>query len=213
MNKEENNSLALQLEEKLDRLIAIEDICTAALNSGRPMLNFEYDTLQRIRLIATCKDDEPIVTISTRKPQKLDHVILSCDASITSNPGGKVAVGCVIEYKDEPVYECYRIMKHSNTNNQGEYDAIYFGLTQLMALKNNPGCLIEVRSDSKLVIDQINERIQCNDEKLQQRKMLIQELVKTLPVQVVFNWRPRNSTPALEIANNLAQTVLGVKVH
>jgi len=155
---------------------------------------------------------EPL-RISEAIPQPLDHVIISCDASITQNPGGQVAVGVVIEYKDEPPIEAYRRIKNSKTSNQGEYDAIYFGLTQLMNLKNNPQCKVEVRSDSKLVVEQLNGRMTCKDPKLASKKENILEYIANLPVPVEIVWRPRNSTPALDIANRLAQTAIGVKPH
>ena len=207
-----------KLEEKLDygevvqRLAAIEELCKRTLTSGRPMLNYEYDLLRQIKSIASC-DDEPFQRISEMKPQPLEHVIISCDASVTKNPGGQVAVGAVIEYKDEPPVECFRRIKKSKTNNQGEYDAIYFGLTQLFGLKHNPGCLVEVRSDSKLVVEQLNMRICCNDETLRKKRDNILELIENVPVPVRIVWRPRNSTPALTQANYLAQDALGIRRH
>lgn len=202
----------MNFSEARQRLYAIEDICKRALGSGRPMLNYEYDLLRQIQTIAS-GSDEVVKRISDQVPQPLDHVIISCDASITENPGGQVAVGVVIEYKDEPAVELYRRVKNSNTNNQGEYDAIYFGLTQLMALKNNPACEIEIRSDSKLVVDQLNNVMQCKDPTLQKKRENIINLIKQLPVPVSVQWRPRNSTAALQQANYLAQDALGVKRH
>ena len=206
--KEEKMSHA----EAIQRLASIEDICRRALTSGRPMMTYEWDLLQQIRVVASASD-ETVTRISDQIPQPLDHVVISCDASITENPGGQVAVGVVIEYKGEPAVELYRRVRNSSTNNQGEYDAVYFGLTELMAIKNNPGCEIEVRSDSKLVVDQLNGSMQCKDPALQKKRDNILELIQNLPVPVSVQWRPRNSTPALEKANFLAQDALGVKRH
>lgn len=199
----------LPYREIRQRLIAIEEICKKTLSSGRPMLNYEYDLLRQIRNVASCKD-EPFQRISDQIPQPLDHVIISCDASITKNPGGQVAVGVVVEYKDEPAMEYFRRVPKSSTNNQGEYDAIYFGLTQLMDMKNNPGCEVEIRSDSKLVVEQLNSRMKCEDPILKKKRDNILELADTLPVPVIVVWRPRNSTPALVKADELAKTALGI---
>lgn len=202
----------IDLDEAMQRLNTVVEMCTTALNGGRPMLNYEYDLLRQIRSVADCSD-EPVMRISDIVPENpINHVIISCDASITENPGGQVAVGAVIEYKNDPPMEIYRRTK-SKTNNQGEYDAIYMGLTQLFSLKHNPGCPVEVRSDNKLAIDQLNGKIACRDQKLQAKKQRILELVKQLPVPIKFEWRPRNSTAALTKANYIAQDALGIKRH
>ena len=201
--------------EALQRLGAIREICETLLQSGRPMLTYEFDVLRQIHLISDTinPDREPPNRISIAIPLRLEHVIISCDASITENPGGKVAVGVVIEYKQEEPLETSMIIPKSNTNNQGEYDAVYFGLTQLMDLKNNPGCEIEVRSDSQLVVNQLNGKVRCNDPILKKKRDIILELIAALPVPVSVQWRPRNSTKALEQANFLAQDALGVSRH
>lgn len=210
MNK---NYQEMDQSEAIQRLLSIEELVDNELKSGNPMLTASWDLLNKILNIATGCDNRPIETISRSMKKPLNHVIISCDASITENPGGEVAVGVVIEYKNnEPLHFSRRIRK-SKTNNEGEYDAIYFGLTQFAALHNNPGCEIEVRSDSKLVVDQINGTINCNKPELLKKRDNIRELIETLPVPVSFQWRPRNSTPALEQANYLAQDMLGIKRH
>lgn len=197
-------------QEIRQRLVTIEEICKRTLSSGRPMLNYEYDLLRQIKSIASCKD-EPFQRISDQIPQPLDHVIISCDAFSTGNPDRQVAVGVVIEYKDEPAMEYFRRVPKSSTVNQGEYDAIYFGLTQLMDMKNNPRCDVEVRLSSRLVVEQLNKKIKCEDPILKKKRDNILEYVKELPVQVYVTWRPRNSTPPLIKANELARTALGIK--
>lgn len=148
-----------------------------------------------------------------------DKVIISCDASIKKNPGGPASVGYVIQYRgrgkdpNPNMEEGIPCMSKTTTINQAEYEAIYAALSNFFGLVNNPLVPVEVRSDSKLVIDQINGKINCNDPELKRRKDIIVELVHELPVPVSFQWRPRNSTPELELANYLAQDVLGVPRH
>lgn len=206
------NNFQMDKEEAVQRLAAIKELADIALTDGRPMLNYTWDLLNKIQAI-TCGWSRSSTPISTPVIQPLKHVIISCDASITKNPGGKVAVGIVIQVKDEAPIEFFRIMRKSETSNEGEYDAIYAGLTQLMSLKNNPGCEIEVRSDSKVAVDQINGNMKCNSPRLQKRRDAIRELVLELPVPVSFQWHPRNSTSALERANFLCQDALGIKRH
>lgn len=205
----------MKVKEKMDfseaskRLIAIKEMCQRELTAD--MLVSTQLFIEKVMHIAAGTEDQyegRRISVET-----LEHVIISCDASITENPGGTVSVGIIIEYPGEAPIEHYRIMRKSSTNNEGEYDAVYVGLTQLMNIKNNPTCLIEVRSDSKLVVDQLNGKMKCNKKELQRRRDAIWELARALPVPVKFEWRPRNSTPALEKANYLAQDVLGVSRH
>lgn len=199
-------------EEAVQRLQTIQELTQEAICDGRPMLTYSWDLLQKIQSIAAGHDERPPL-ISEPTIEPLQHIVISCDASITENPGGRVAVGVVIQFKGEAPIEVFRLMPKSKTCNEGEYDAVYVGLTQVMSLKNNPGCEIEVRSDSKLVVDQINDKMKCNKPELARRRDAIRELIQSLPVPVSLQWKPRNSTPALERANFLAQDALGVRRH
>lgn len=145
--------------------------------------------------------------------QEEERVIISCDASITHNPGGNAAVGFVIENPPTKTTSMGFSAPKSTTNNQAEYDAVYYGLQTFVNLNNNPGKPIEIRSDSKIVISQLNGEMECHDIELEKRRNGILELVKALPVPVIFNWRPRNSTPALKQANYEAQDYLKVRRH
>ena len=170
--------------------------------------------LKNISAVAEGADE---VIVNELKPPILDHIIVSCDASIKENPGGPAAVGVVIQWNNRGIDNSDPLTiaqpTPAITNNQAEYDAIYTALTNLMALHNNPGCMIEIRSDSQLVIKQLNKEIECHDKDLQKRRDAILELVKELPVPVMCVWRPRNSTPELKLANHLAQDLLGVPRH
>ena len=89
-------------------------------------------------------------------------------------------------------------------------NAVYTGLMTLFNLFNNPHCKVEVRSDSLLVINQINNKVKCKDDSLKNRRGIIQEFVRVVPVDVEFKWRPRCSNPALSRADYLAKEALGV---
>lgn len=200
----------MEKREANTRLKAISDMIDTALNNKQPMLMSTYHMLETIQEIALGLDQEEQPPVKTS--EKLQHVIISCDASITENPGGQASVGFVIQYKDEPKVSMSQLTK-AKSNNEGEYDAVYVALTTLMDLKHAPNTPIEVRSDSKLVVDQINGDMKCNKKELKRRRDLIRELIQSLPVPVTVTWRPRNSTPELEEANYLAQDALGVSRH
>ena len=191
-------------KEAKDRLDAIKELIEKNLDSRSPVLLLE------LRSIANGTEEEEDLSNLLKVDQE-NKIIISCDASIKVNPGGPSSVGVVIEGHGNRLELSQG--SPATSNNQAEYDAIYFGLTTLMNLSNNPGKSIEVRSDSQLVIRQLNGDIKCNDEKLAKRRDIILELVKVLPVPVSFQWRPRNSTPELKQANYLAQDFLGVTRH
>lgn len=140
------------------------------------------------------------------------HTVISCDASIKENPGGPSSIGFVIRKPgDKPI----GMSKSSpaTTNNQAEYDAIYEGLSTFFNLNNHPTCKVEVRSDSQLIVNQLNGEIQCQDKSLVKRRDAIKAFIDALPVKVEFRWKPRNSTADLREANYLAQDLLGVPRH
>ena len=176
----------------------------------KDMLVSTKDFLLRLKECLTMEaQPEEEVTI----PVTGERIIISCDASIKVNPGGPASVGVVIQNPKQKDLLQFAKATKATTNNQAEYDAVYTGLVSFVNLNNNPGMQIVVRSDSQLVIRQLKKEIQCQDKQLVKRRDLILELVDQLPVPVIFEWRPRNSTTELELANHLAQDLLGVPRH
>lgn len=197
-----------QLEDKLKN---IKDMIDEHLARKPPMLVSSLELLNAIKTIITEEEMEPVQ--EDVHPASAGHVIISCDASIKKNPGGPSSIGVVIQHpgQQEPL-KISQIVK-ATTNNEAEYDAVYFGLMSLSNLSNNPGTTVEVRSDSLLVIDQLKGTKACRNEKLERRRKLILELAEGLPFPVEWVWRPRNSTPELKEANYLAQDLLEVPRH
>lgn len=176
----------------------------------KDMLVSTKDFLLRLKECLTI-EDQPEEEVTSNPVT--EQIIISCDASIKENPGGPAAVGIVINNpRIAKNLELARSTK-ATTNNQAEYDAVYTGLVTFVNLNNNPGMPIVIRSDSQLVIRQLKKEIQCQDKQLIKRRDLILELAGELPVPVTFEWRPRNSTTELELANHLAQDLLGVPRH
>lgn len=196
------------LLEMKDRLASIEEMVGRLLDEKKDMLLSTQEVLLKIRAIAKGNSLEVSVP-STNEP---DHIIISCDASIKQNPGGPSSVGFVIQVPGKKDLSIARPVP-AKTNNQAEYDAVYLSLVTLFDLNNRPSAEVEVRSDSQLVIRQLNGEIECKDPTLLKKRDLIRELVAQVPVTVKFVWRPRNSTPQLELANFLCQDLLGVPRH
>ncbi len=148
----------------------------------------------------------------TEAPVEPEVVItISCDASIKKNPGGPASVGVVIRVPGKKPVEIAKIVP-ANTNNEAEYDAVFEGLKFLSTTVNVPKHEVVVNSDSQLVVKQLLGEYKISDSfpNLKKRCEIIRELAAALPVPVKVEWKPRNSTPDLELANYLAQDAIGV---
>ena len=151
--------------------------------------------------------------------REIKHTVISCDGSITKNPGGQCAIGVVIEIPGKADIEIARIVPRSSTNNEAEMDAIYEGLSTISKLQVAPGKRapgsnkIEIVSDSQVVVNGLTGKYSLQAEGLARRKEFINELVSQIQADVVFTWKERNSTPGLNRANELAQTINGVEPH
>jgi len=174
------------------------------LKTIRDVLDIEQYMLDEVREIL-----KPVSS------EDQDKIIISCDASITRNPGGRVAVGVVIRFPPEDKLDPIKLARctPSSTNNEGEYDAVYEGLVHLFNTHNRPKHEVVIRSDSKLVVNQLLGEWNINNDTLQRKCDSIHELVANGPVPVQIEWKPRNSTPDLTEANFLAQDELGVRRH
>lgn len=156
------------------------------------------------------KSSEDVIDLATYKGPLIE---ISCDASIKKNPGGPSSVGVVIRVPGQDKSIEIAHGTKSTTNNQAEYDAIYTGLNTLINMFNRPRYPVKVYSDSQLIIRQLNNLAASKDDKLTTKKEFVHALANQIELGVIFEWRPRNSTPDLKQANYLAQDVLGVKRH
>lgn len=191
-----------------NRLDVINLMIKEYLESGKDMLLSSKLFLENIQKVT--KKENPIFPSSTKK---IDHIIISCDASVKTNPGGPGSIGVVVQYPERDKQSYAQIIPNATTNNLAEYFAIYFGLLNFINLHNVPKFYIEVRSDSQLCINQLLRKTAGSNLKLLNKRDCILDLVKQIPVKVEFVWRPRCSTPELKEANDLAQEILGVKIH
>jgi len=179
--------------ETEERLRVISEMVEDFLNTRDMMV-----TTQQFLL-----DILSISDIRQEKPTKTPKLIISTDASITKNPGGTAFVGIVINMPGNRLQSFVKRVP-STTSNQAEYDAIYEGITTAFGFNNNPNMDVEVHSDSQMAVKQLRNEMNCNDEKLVNKRDNILELVKTLPVKVDFIWKPRCSTDAMKLADSLA---------
>ena len=96
----------------------------------------------------------------------------------------KVAVVC------EDIFETYEIVTPDVTNNMAEYLAVFYA----MYFHRN---ITEVRSDSLLVVNQLNKKWKVKNPRLAQIHAKIRYLnYKHFSPQVKFTWIPRDDNPA-----------------
>jgi len=97
-----------------------------------------------------------------------DKVIIYTDGGCRHNPG-PAAIGAVIQDVDRVQLATISSYIGLGTNNQAEYHAVIAGLKKALSLG---AAEVEVRSDSQLIVEQLNGRYRVKDAAL---KPLFQE--------------------------------------
>jgi ribonuclease HI len=100
----------------------------------------------------------------------MKKIIIYTDGASRGNPG-KAAMGVVFcNEKGDIIKECSEYLSDRATNNEAEYNAVIFALKKFKLLfgkqlaKNTD---IEIRSDSELLVKQLNGKYKILDEKIQ----------------------------------------------
>ena len=100
----------------------------------------------------------------------MKKIIIYTDGGSRGNPG-KAAIGVVFCNEKEQVIKKYGEYLDDNlTNNEAEYSAVIFALKKFKALFGKAIAEIsevEIRSDSELLVKQMNGRYKLLDEKIQ----------------------------------------------
>lgn len=211
-----------------ERLRQVYNMASDYLASGRDILVSTRGLLVELCQVADAPvtEDDDVLPIEEKpenifseeksEDEEIEYIYISCDASIKQNPGGPSSVGFVIRFPDEMNQAPIKASKPSTaiSNNEAEYDAVYEGLVTLFNLINSPKYPVIVRSDSKLVVNQLTGTWKINNESLKKKAETIHEFCAAVqPVPVILEWHRRNSTPDLTEANFLAQDLLGVPRH
>lgn len=135
----------------------------------------------------------------------MTHFIIEADGASRGNPG-HASYGAVIRNANtgEVVAERAAILGHA-TNNVAEYSGLIAGLEVVASL--DPAAIVEVRMDSKLVVEQMSGRWQIKSPDMRKLAMSAREI---LPYQnVTYTWIPRNDNKAADaLANEALDTHL-----
>ncbi len=100
----------------------------------------------------------------------MKKIIIYTDGGSRGNPG-KAAIGVVFcNEKEQPIKKYGEYLGDNLTNNDAEYNAIIFALKKFKTLfgKAIAGASdVEIRSDSELVVKQLNGEYKLENEKIQ----------------------------------------------
>ena len=135
----------------------------------------------------------------------MTHFIIEADGASRGNPG-HASYGTVIlnATTGDVVAERAAVLGHA-TNNVAEYSGLIAGLEVIAAL--DPQAIVEVRMDSKLVVEQMSGRWKIKSPDMRALAMRAREI---LPFQnVTYTWIPRNDNKAADaLANEALDTHL-----
>lgn len=191
-----------------ERLDAIFNLVSDYLASDKDLFLSTHKLLDKV-----CKltQEEEMEETPLMAAELKENIVISCDASITVNPGGTASAAYIISFPDKKKVVGGRLTP-AKTINEAEYDAIYEGLVRL-SIEGKILYPVVVYSDSKLVVNQLMGKYKNNTDTLKNKCASIHELAARIGIPVEIRWAPRNSTPDLRDANFHAQDLVGVPRH
>ena len=130
----------------------------------------------------------------------MTHFVMEADGASRGNPG-HASYGTVIRNANtgEVVAERAAVLGHA-TNNVAEYSGLVAGLTAIAEL--DPEALVEVRMDSKLVVEQMSGNWKIKHENM---KNLVSKAQIAFPKeQVKYVWVPREENLLADELLNIA---------
>ena len=133
-------------------------------------------------------------------------IIVNTDGASRGNPGPG-AIGVVIKNEAGEVIKKYsEYLGLERTNNEAEYEAVIFSLKKLKLLLGKKAIKkaeVEIRSDSELLVKQMNGEYKIMEIALQKLFMKIWNL-KTEFGKVIFVYVPREENSEADRLANLA---------
>ena len=126
--------------------------------------------------------------------------ILEADGGSRGNPGPGGSGSVLIDAETGEVLEVISRALGNCTNNVAEYTGLVLGLEA--ALARDPNASVDVRMDSKLVVEQMTGRWKIKHPDMKRLAELARELIGTNPV--TFTWVPRAENARADAAANAA---------
>lgn len=126
--------------------------------------------------------------------------VIEADGASRGNPG-HASFGCVVRNMNtgDVVVELGGVLGHA-TNNVAEYNGLVAGLEAIAAM--DPKAIVEVRMDSKLVVEQMSGRWKIKSPDMRELAMKAREI---LPFgNVTYTWIPREDNKHADALANEA---------
>ncbi len=135
----------------------------------------------------------------------MQHIIINTDGACAGNPGPMGIGVALIDAGTNNVIETHASDIGHGTNNIAEYTAVITGLEMLCAYPEVKHAT--VRSDSQLVIKQLNGEYRIKNKNMQDLAEQVRNVLAELDIPVKFEWVPRDKNP---IADALASSAIGM---
>ncbi|MEN9609033.1 MAG: hypothetical protein RLZZ06_964, partial [Actinomycetota bacterium] len=128
------------------------------------------------------------------------HLIIEADGGSRGNPGPSGSGAVVIDGATGSVVTEIATFGGVATNNVAEYRAVIAGLTE--AFRLNPDARVDVRMDSKLVVEQMSGNWKIKHQDMQVLAIEVQKLVAGKKVS--WTWIPREQNSRADALANEA---------
>lgn len=130
----------------------------------------------------------------------MTHFIIEADGASRGNPG-HASFGSVVKNAQtgELVAELGGVLGHA-TNNVAEYRGLIAGLEAVAEIDSS--ALVEVRMDSKLVVEQMSGRWAIKNAGLRELAMMAREILPF--ANVTYTWIPREDNKLADALANQA---------
>lgn len=128
------------------------------------------------------------------------RLVVEADGGSRGNPGPAGFGAVVRDAETGEVLDEVAAAIGTATNNVAEYSGLVAGLRAAAAI--DPAATVEVRMDSKLVVEQMSGRWKVKHEEM---RRLAREAAQVLPAdQVTYTWVPRERNTAADRLANAA---------
>jgi probable phosphoglycerate mutase len=143
-------------------------------------------------------DDEPETPL-LREPRSERRLVVEADGGSRGNPGPAAYGALVRDASTGETLMAEGLAIGETTNNVAEYRGLIAGLE--MARLVDPDAPVEVRMDSKLVIEQMAGRWRVKHPDM---KPLALQAARLRPLEVIWTWVPRELNKAADALVNRA---------
>ncbi len=139
-----------------------------------------------------------------------DRLIIEADGGSRGNPGPSGSGAILIDAHSNKVIAEISTFGGVATNNVAEYRAVIAGLTE--AFRYNPNAAIDVRMDSKLVVEQMSGNWKIKHPDMQVLGIEVQKLIAGK--NVTWSWIPREQNSRADaLANRAMDSELDEIIH